>query len=232
MKVIKEHGPPSFDVSNSSPHASSPGPLSHWGSGNTHAAAASDSDPAQYGSAAADSPRSGSVSSSHNTGSATTGGPSAGPTPAAATAAAGADGSGGSPTSGAAAAAAATTTGGREGPGAVCPADPFKCSEDGACSVDVEQRSIRCIRQMSSEDIIMHWVSVLLCGSCAVSLCVYCGSVCVSEGWELLGRGSRSCGSWRAILVCRLRNGLGCRLKGRTVLTAVDIAALTAFDCF
>lgn len=129
MKVIKEHGPPTFEVADS-PHSNhSSGSLSHWGSGKSNAAACN-SDTTQAGIAANDSLLSGSFSSAA-TGMTGTG--------AAAAEA--------SPTAAAAAAAAADA----------CSADLFQCAEDGACTVDVQQRSIRCIRKMTSDDIVMHW---------------------------------------------------------------------------
>lgn len=131
MKIIKEHGPPTFDLGENSPHNS--GPLSAWGSGKVNPAGSDcNSEPAATaGSGGAnDSPRSASISSC-NTGNiiaASVDSPAGAEAPA-----------------GAAAAADA------------CPADPLKCAGETACTADMQKRSIRCIRQMTADDIIMHW---------------------------------------------------------------------------
>jgi hypothetical protein len=140
IKVIKEHGPPTFDVAESSPHNSSPNALNHSGSGksaNTDAAAAADLDPLLHAA---------SNGSGHSFNSATTNGIAAAAAAAATIAAAAADDA--SPTSSTDAAAAADIPN---------PADPFSCGVQGSCSAEIEQRSVRCIRQMSSDEIIMHW---------------------------------------------------------------------------
>jgi len=137
MKVIKEHGPPTFDVSDSSAHNNSP--LSAWGSGRGQPSDCN-SDPTQGGAATNDSPRSGSISSCNTNGIAV------------GTAAA----------AGAAAAAAALATDATAPPAAAAaaadlPSDPLMCATEGACAADVQKRSIRCIRKMTADDIVMHW---------------------------------------------------------------------------
>lgn len=145
MKVIKEHGPPTFELEHSSPHNSGPLSQPSFGSLGSGKCLLNPSGSDSQGAAAGDSPRSGSLSSC------TTGGAAA--AAAAAVAAGAADGS----DDAAAAADDVSGGGGAAGGGGAGSGDPLRCGDAGVCTADMQSRSIRCIRQMTADEIIMHW---------------------------------------------------------------------------
>jgi hypothetical protein len=116
MRVIQEHGPPTFCASDASPQNS--GSLAHCGS-------------------------------LHSTATATDSGLASSP-----------DDGGGAGAADAPAGAASGDAAAADDGAAACRRDPLRCAGEvagGACTLEQEKSTIRCIKSMSADDIKMHW---------------------------------------------------------------------------